>query len=48
MQKFDMSAFDFLIKKIFQKSIEKIFQIICIAIFNTNLKNMTPVLTFLC
>ena len=41
MQKFDMSAYDFLIRKnISEKSIEKIFQIICIAIFNTNLKNI--------
>ena len=27
-------------KNISEKSIEKIFQIICIAIFNTNLKNI--------
>ena len=41
MQKFDISAYDFLIRKnISEKSIEKIFQIICIAIFNTNLKNV--------
>ena len=41
MQKFDMSAYDFLKRKnISEKSIEKIFQIICIAIFNTNLKNI--------
>lgn len=40
-KKFDISAYDFLIKKnISEKSIEKIFQVICIAIFNTNLKNL--------
>jgi len=41
MQKFDISAYDFLVKKnVSEKSIEKIFQIISIAIFNTNLKNV--------
>ena len=41
MQKIDMSAFDFLIKKkISRIIIEKIFELICIAIFNTNLKNV--------
>ena len=41
IQKFEMSAYDFLIKKnIPEKIIEKIFQLICIAIFNTNLKNL--------
>ena len=39
MQKIDMSAFDFLIKKKISKIIiEKIFELICVAIFNTNLK----------
>ena len=41
MQKIDMSAFDFLIKKKISKIIiEKIFELICVAIFNTNLKNV--------
>ena len=41
MQKIDMSAFDFLIKKKISKTIiEKIFELICVAIFNTNLKNV--------
>ena len=49
MQKFDMSAFDHLIKKNISKIIiEKIFELICVAIFNTNLKNVNARITYLC
>ena len=41
MQRFDMTVLIFFVKKnISDKIIEKIFEIICIAIFNTNLKNV--------
>ena len=41
IQKLDISAFDYLNKKNISKIIiERIFELICVAIFNTNLKNV--------